>query len=109
MAQYKANFENFEPKFETAYSHLDDRDAIANPILLHQKPLIIGQFGQQLHPVIYPSGLVMLNPRWTADTYNLFIQNIMMNYMTLRSNLIMEKKKALFEICGKSGVGLSKK
>jgi len=72
MTQHKANFENFEPKFETVYSHLDSRDAIANPILLHQKPLIIGQFGQQLHPVIYPSGLVMLNPRWTADTYNLF-------------------------------------
>ena len=72
MTQYKANLENFEPKFENAYSHLDVRDAIANPILLHQKPLVIGQFGQQLHPVIYPSGLVMLNPRWTTDTYNLF-------------------------------------
>lgn len=23
MTQYKANFENFEPKFETAYSHLE--------------------------------------------------------------------------------------
>ena len=41
----RQSFENFEPKFETAYSHLDGRDAIANPILLHQKPLIIGQFG----------------------------------------------------------------
>lgn len=41
MSQFKENIENFEPKFETAYSHLDGRDAIANPILLHKNPSLL--------------------------------------------------------------------
>jgi len=54
------------------HSHLDPVDAIPKAILLNKKPLTVGQFDQEIHPVIYPSGLVMLNPRWTSPTYNLF-------------------------------------
>ena len=74
MTKPEINLESFEPKFETAYSHLDPLSAITKQVLLHKEPLTIGQFGQELHPVIYPSGLVMLNPRWTAETYNLFYE-----------------------------------
>ena len=72
MAKPKVNLQGFEPEFETASSHLDPENAIPTPLLLQKKPLVVGQFGQELHPAIYPSGLVMLNPRWTSGTYNLF-------------------------------------
>ena len=72
MTESIKNIEDFSPVFEDVHSHLDHVDAIPKPILLNKKPLTNGQFGQKIHPVIYPSGLVMLNPRWTAQTYNLF-------------------------------------
>ena len=72
MKESIKNIEDFSPIFEDVHNHLDHEDAIPKPILLNNKPLTIGQFGQEIHPVIYPSGLVMLNPRWTAKTYNLF-------------------------------------
>lgn len=67
----KSNNE-FIPKFERAQSHLDPPNAEGELILLFGKPLEKGQFGYELHPRIYPSGLVMLNPRWTSETYDLF-------------------------------------
>lgn len=57
MTKPEINLESFEPKFETAYSHLDPLSAITKQVLIHKEPLTIGQFGQELHPVIYPSGL----------------------------------------------------
>ena len=53
MTKPEINLESFEPKFETAYSHLDPLSAITKQVLLHKEPLTIGQFGQELHPVIY--------------------------------------------------------
>ena len=72
MVKPLVDLQDFKPEFEASFSHLDQKDSVAKPILLYQKPLITGQFDQELHPVIYPSGLIMLNPRWTADTYNIF-------------------------------------
>lgn len=72
MTESLKNIEGFSPEFENVKSHLDSVDAIPNPVLLNNKPIQIGQYGQELYPVIYPSGLVMLNPRWTAETYNAF-------------------------------------
>jgi SAM-dependent methyltransferase len=72
MTKPVVNLEGFKPKFERACSHLDSVDAIAKPLLLYKAPFERGQFGQEIYPVIYPSGLVMLNPRWTAKTFKLF-------------------------------------
>lgn len=72
MKESLKDIKDFDPIFEKVCSHLDPTDTVPNPILLNKKPLTVGQFGQEIHPVIYPSGLVMLNPRWTADTYNQF-------------------------------------
>lgn len=62
---------NLEFKFEKVTSHLDTNKC-SDPILLHGKPLEVGQFGYEIHPRIYPSGLVMLSPRWTHQSYNKF-------------------------------------
>lgn len=59
----------FNPEFEWVSSHLDAPGAQGQPVLLHGQPLCTGQFGYEIHPKIYPSGLVMLNPRWTTDSY----------------------------------------
>jgi SAM-dependent methyltransferase len=55
--------------FEVVHSHLDPISVSGDPIRLHQVPLTGGQFGIKLHPVIFPSSLVMLTPRWTASRY----------------------------------------
>ena len=72
MVKPKIDLKGFEPKFEIVSSHLDSKDENYVPVLLNQKPLTLGQFNQEIYPVIYPSGLVMLNPRWTRETYNVF-------------------------------------
>ena len=41
MAQYKANFENFEPKFETAYSHLDDDVSLTQSYSIKNLSLLV--------------------------------------------------------------------
>lgn len=44
-----------------------------DPILLRKKPLVEGQFGYAIHPVICKScGLIYLNPRWSKEDYNVF-------------------------------------
>lgn len=60
--------------FERAFSHLDDITASPKPLWLKGKPLSEGQFGHTVHPVIFPSGLVMLAPRWTAARYQEFYE-----------------------------------
>lgn len=69
----------FVGEFEWVKSHLDDADSESDkgggkPILLHGAPMLFGQFGYPAHPRIYPSSLVMLNPRWTAESYSNFYQ-----------------------------------
>lgn len=54
---------------ENAVSHLDAGQSYSSPLLLRGTKLTKGQFGVDLFPVIYPSSLVMLNPRWTAERY----------------------------------------
>ena len=70
MNKLQNTIEGFNPVFEDTSSHLDSINAIPTPVLLRGKPLTMGQFGQEVHPVIYPSGLVMLNPRWTSESYS---------------------------------------
>ena len=45
------------------------------PISLYGKPLVDGQFGYAVHPVICECGLVYLNPRWSKKNYNIFYEN----------------------------------
>lgn len=44
------------------------------PLKLHGSPLVDGQFGYAVHPVICECGLVYLNPRWSKDDYNVFYE-----------------------------------
>lgn len=45
----------------------------SHPILLRNKPLVEGQFGYAIHPVICQGcGLIFLNPRWSKEDYNFF-------------------------------------
>jgi 16S rRNA G527 N7-methylase RsmG len=61
-------------EFEIITSHLDETNEF-EPIYLNGQPMTVGQYGYEIHPVIYPSGLVMLNPRWDENTYNEFYKN----------------------------------
>ena len=61
--------------FETAASHLDSEGDLYSPLLLRGNRIDRGQFGVELYPVIYPSSLVMLNPRWGADRYATYYAN----------------------------------
>lgn len=46
---------------------------VNEPILLRKKPLVEGQFGYAIHPVICKScGLIFLSPRWSKEDYNVF-------------------------------------
>jgi SAM-dependent methyltransferase len=45
---------------------------MGEPLRLHGQPLVTGQFGYEIHPVLCGCGLVYLNPRWTAATYTDF-------------------------------------
>lgn len=47
----------------------------SEPIMLHRKPLVDGQFGYSVHPAICECGLVFLNPRWSKKGYNVFYEN----------------------------------
>lgn len=47
-----------------------------HPIMYNGKPLVEGQFGYAIHPVICENcGLVFLNPRWSKEDYNVFYTN----------------------------------
>ena len=50
------------------------------PVLLEGRPLTIGQFGYEIHPVICQCSLVLLNPRWQKKEYDHFNET---NYDTL--------------------------
>jgi len=66
---------SFSPEWETVRCHLCSGSGAAQPLLLHGQPLRQGQYGYELHPVICQCGLVFLNPRWSAATYNDFYTN----------------------------------
>lgn len=43
------------------------------PILFKKKPLVEGQFGYAIHPVICKNcGLIFLSPRWSKEDYHVF-------------------------------------
>jgi len=46
----------------------------ARPIFVKNKPLVNGQFGYAVHPVICQCGLVYLSPRWSKKDYDIFYQ-----------------------------------
>lgn len=64
----------FSPRWEEVNCHLCGGQGRIAPILLHGKPLVQGQFGYEIHPVICECGLVFLNPRWTKETYAKFYE-----------------------------------
>ncbi len=44
-----------------------------HPIMLRNNPLVEGQFGYAIHPVICKNcGLIFLSPRWSKEDYNTF-------------------------------------
>ena len=61
-------------KFEIAFSHLDEPEVLPEKLILNGQELNKGQFGFLLHPVIYPSSLVMLSPRWNQSEYAYFYE-----------------------------------
>ncbi|HFQ81519.1 MAG TPA: class I SAM-dependent methyltransferase [Desulfobacterales bacterium] len=60
-------------KWEKAACHICGRQA-NEPVTYRGQALISGQFGYEIHPVICDCGLIYLNPRWTATTYDTFYQ-----------------------------------
>ena len=58
--------------FTNVYSHLDDDQSQCEKILLRGEPLVVGQYGHTIYPVLFPSSLVMLSPRWTNESYHKF-------------------------------------
>jgi len=78
--------------FEDTSSHLDSINAIPTPVLLRGKPLTMGQFGQEVHPVIYPSGLVMLNPRWTSESYSEYYSKHYDEYYDVKRSSFVRSK-----------------
>jgi len=60
--------------YEIAFSHLDGEEVQPEKLTLYGKELNKGQFGFRLHPVIYPSSLVMLSPRWSQSDYAYFYE-----------------------------------
>lgn len=58
--------------FKPHRSHLDSVGG--RPLLLSGRPLVEGQFGYPVYPLIFPSSLVMLSPRWDQDSYKRFYE-----------------------------------
>lgn len=62
-------------KWENVECHICHSKKTHQPIRLYRKPLVDGQFGYAVHPVICECGLVFLNPRWSKEDYNVFYEN----------------------------------
>lgn len=55
--------------------HICDREDY-HPIYLKNEPLVEGQFGYAIHPVICRRcGLIFLSPRWSKEDYSVFYTN----------------------------------
>jgi SAM-dependent methyltransferase len=60
-------------KWEDVNCHICKKNGISKDIKIENKPLVDGQFGYSVHPVICPNcGLVYLNPRWSKKDYDIF-------------------------------------
>ncbi len=46
------------------------------PVHYQGRPLIKGQFGYEVHPIVCNCGLVYLNPRWSTADYDIFYQQL---------------------------------
>lgn len=62
-------------KWERVNCHICNLTKDPEPIQLNGKPLLNGQFGYSVHPVICKCGLVYLNPRWSKKDYSVFYEN----------------------------------
>ncbi|MEW6428690.1 MAG: class I SAM-dependent methyltransferase [Thermodesulfobacteriota bacterium] len=72
LAAAGSSVPSFTPQWEAANCHLCRRRD-DEPVLLHGRPLVTGQFGYEVHPVICRGcGLVYLNPRWTPAAFTEF-------------------------------------
>lgn len=60
-------------KWEKVFCHLCGPHALNEPVLNKGEPIVNGQFGYAVHPVICQEcGLVYLNPRWSKGDYDIF-------------------------------------
>jgi SAM-dependent methyltransferase len=59
-------------EWESVECHLCHSGRGPETINLRGKPLVDGQFGYSVHPVICECGLVYLDPRWSKKDYDIF-------------------------------------
>lgn len=62
-------------KWEAVRCHLCGGRMPLAPLIVEGAPLVHGQFGYVVHPVLCGCGLVFLNPRWSKKDFTVFYEN----------------------------------